>query len=297
MPNPATQMAFGYYPRDLSLAAGDIAIEPMPDLEQAIAAVTASPGIEADWIYPPPLNGKPYVSRIFGLPKTHVLRHARQDGEGHIPFLVWALSFFVGMRLTTTEMGFVDATPFKVGKLVDFVSSPPEIAKLLILADAFWTVNRGEPLRAKRVEAAIHALFLGQNPQGLQFERFIYLYTALDACFAMMKSQRPPQPTHAARVQWMCEELAIPTPAWAIPAAQAAKRDSRVSAIRNDTIHEALYSGEPLGFGLYGVSTNESLTLEMQALVCRLLIALIGAPAAGYVKTPVNTRQYHGLDL
>ena len=35
----------------------------------------------------------------------------------------------------------------------------------------------------------------------------------------------------------------------------------------------------------------------MRALVCRLLIALIGAPLAGYVKTPVNTRQYHRLEL
>jgi hypothetical protein len=67
--------------------------------------------------------------------------------------------------------------------------------------------------------------------------------------------------------------------------------------LRNNAIHEALYSGEPLGFGLHGVGANQNLTVEMQALVCRLLIALIGAPAAGYVKTQVDTYQYHGLDL
>ena len=42
--------------------------------------------------------------------------------------------------------------------------------------------------------------------------------------------------------------------------------NSRVSAIRNDTIHEAIYSGEPLGFGLYGVGTNENLRWKCKHL-------------------------------
>ena len=31
----------------------------------------------------------------------------------------------------------------------------------------------------------VHALFLGQFPQSLQFERFIYMYTAIDACYSL----------------------------------------------------------------------------------------------------------------
>jgi hypothetical protein len=39
-------MAFGYYPRDLSFAAGDIAIEPVPDLEQTIAPSPPIPALK-----------------------------------------------------------------------------------------------------------------------------------------------------------------------------------------------------------------------------------------------------------
>jgi hypothetical protein len=67
--------------------------------------------------------------------------------------------------------------------------------------------------------------------------------------------------------------------------------------IRNAAIHEAIFMGQPLGFAIHGIGTNQNITLEMQALVCRLLVALIGAAASDYVRTPVTTRQMHGLML
>ena len=53
----------------------------------------------------------------------------------------------------------------------------------------------------------------------------------------------------------------------------------------------------PLGFAVHGGSTNQDLTLEMSALVCRFLVALIGGDDAAYFKLSVNTRQIHGLAL
>lgn len=208
-----TAAKFGFYPSPLALAPGGTTIEPLPDLEKKVAAVTADPGIERDWIYAPSYAGKPYISRIFGLPKTHVIRHAAGEGGDHLAFLIWALSFFVGMRLTATEMGFLDATPLRPGMLVDFHASPRELSKLLVLADAFWAANRAEPLQTKRFAAAIHALFLGQYPQGLQFERFTHLYTALDACFAIVAPRAPrDRPTHTDRIEWLCNKFGMTTP-------------------------------------------------------------------------------------
>ena len=53
----------------------------------------------------------------------------------------------------------------------------------------------------------------------------------------------------------------------------------------------------PLGFAIHRSDTTQNLPLEMEALVCRLLVALIGAPTTDYVQTAVNTRQMHGLDF
>ena len=295
MSSNATETAFGYYPRPLSIIAGHIEIETRPDLENQVTAVAASGQIDGDWLYAPAYENRPYISRVFGLPKTHILRHTMTENDDHIEFLIWALSFFVGLRLTLTKAGYLDATPVKPGYLVDFHASRSVLSKLLTVADDFWVVNRNDPMRAKRFAAAVHALFLGQYSRNLQFERFIYLYTALDACFALASSLHSPPKglRHSERIGWMCSLFGMTTPAWA---GLTGTGKAEVSTIRNDTLHEALYMGEPLGFGLHGIGTNQNLTLQMKALVCRLLIALVGASSAGYVRTAIDTRQYYGLD-
>ena len=163
---------FGYYPSALPISIGDIEVQTLPGLEQIAAAVARSDGVDADWIYAPAqrvrllgggIEQKPYASRVFGLPKTHVVRHFNANGGDHLAFLIWALSFFVGMRLTTTEAGYLDATPITPGKLVDFVVSFSDLPKVLTLADTFWAASRAKPARVKRFIAVVHALFLGQK--------------------------------------------------------------------------------------------------------------------------------------
>ena len=298
---------FGFYPQPLQIKAGSVTVSPLPDLERTASDILALNGVEDNWIYAPPqqvrdfMSGKvrerPYASRVFGLPKTHLIEHAAATSEDHLDFHLWALSFFVGMRLTATEAGFLDATPLKPGKLVDFILRGSSLTRAVELADVFWTTNLAKPRQAQRFTAAVHALFLGQNPQNLQFERFVYLYTAIEACYALTAAlHQPPRClTHADRIDWMCSKLRVVTPAWADPPAFS---KAEVVAIRNDTLHEALFMDAPLGFAVHrGSSTNRNLTLQMCALVCRLLVALIGGGGADYVQSPVNTRQIHGLDL
>lgn len=296
-------MEFGYHPDLLALSSGPISISALPGIASAKADIESSETLDQDWIYAPPqlvrnlgggVHQRPYSARVFGLPKTHVIAHASCEGHDHLTFHLWVLSFFTGMRLTATEAGFVDATPIKPGKLIDFVMLGRGIADALDLAEAFWTHHRAAPDRARLIAAAVHALFLGQNPQHLQFERFILLYTAIDACFALAKAIKgPTRPVpHAGRVKWMCDAFGMPTPAWADPASGA-----EVASLRNETVHEALFMGEPLGFAIHGTGTNQNLTLEMQALVCRFVVALLGGEGCDYVYSPVNTRQRHGLNL
>lgn len=295
-------LEFGWYPERLDAVVGPITLATLADLEAAVAGVRDGPGVDGDWVYGPPARTyvmgygvveRPFASRVFGLPMTHSLRHAAPDGPEHLDFLVWALSFIVGMRLTATAAGFVDATPIKPGKLVDFVLSPAERLRALALAEGFWQANKAVPLRARRWVAALHALFLAQGPQALQFERFLYLYGALDACFALAKSFHPlPKGgvKHHSRVRWLCDVFQIPVPAWADDQAGA----SPVSVIRNATVHESLFMDAPLGFAVHGVGTGQNLPLEMEAVVCRLLVALLGDASTAYVHSPVNTRQMHG---
>lgn len=294
---------FGYFPRPLSLTSGPITVSPLADLTMTVANVEGSEQVEQDWIYAGPqfvqnigggVRKLPYSARVFGLPKTHTIVHSSSEGQDHLTFHLWALSFFTGMRLTSTDAGFVDATPIMPGKLVDFVIQGQGLIDALALVENFWIRHRSAPERARLVTAAVHALFLGQNPQLLQFEKFILLYTAIDACFALTKSIKNPtkRPVHADRVKWMCCTFGMPTPAWADPAA-----GTEVAALRNATMHEALFMGEPLGFAIHGIGTNHNITLEMRAIICRLIVALLGGENCDYVRTQVTTRQRQGLNF
>jgi hypothetical protein len=302
-PMTALAVEFGYFPYEWDEKYGPISIATLPNLKESIEGVYASKSIYKDWLYAPPqilkdvFNNRayqlPYASRIFGLPKTHVIRHENAAGPEHLSFLVWCLGFFVGMRLTTTEAGFLDATPLKSGALTDFVLSHQKLAPAVALTELFWQTHCIHHRRTKNIEGIIHALFLSEYPQYLQFERFTHLYTALDACYALTKSLlQGSKLTHAERIQWTCQQFSMQVPSWAQPANQK----TQVSVVRNDTLHEALFFEEPLGFAVYGGSqATDKVPLEMQALVCRLLVALLGDPDNEYVKTPVNTRQRFGL--
>ncbi|KQO49971.1 hypothetical protein ASF08_22820 [Methylobacterium sp. Leaf85] len=303
---PTLSVDFGYYPGHLTIQSGPISIETLPDLEGIVRETKAEETVDGDWFYAPPqqvrhfpsgtITNFPYASRVFGLPKTHRLNHSAADNSDHLVFVLWVLSFFVGMRLTSTEAGFLDSTPLRPGKLVDFVLFGRGLDCSLVLAENFWLVHKANPEQARRFAAATHALFLAQHRQHLQFERFLLLYTALDACFALATASNTPPPRlgYARRIEWMCGLFGMAVPAWADPNAPGG---AEAAFIRNATVHEALFMGEPLGFAVHDASPNLNLPLEMKALLCRFLVALLGASKTDYVRSPVNTRQRQPLTL
>lgn len=296
---------FGFHPYSLELQVGPLTVEPLSDLKNTVAAVAEWEQIDGDWIYAPmqrlrifggEVRERPYSARVFGLPKTHKITHAAADGDAHLSFHIWVLSFFEGIRLTATEAGFLDATPLRPGKLVDFNLHGNSRKKAIEIAEVFWSTHRTKPHLSQLFAAAVHALFLGQNPRHLQFEEFMFLYTAFDACYKLASSLHPcpKHVSHARRVKWMCDLFGMATPDWADPEASSGPE---VATLRNAMVHEALFFGEPLGFAIHGLNSTRNLTLEMQALICRLLVALIGGSTSDYVRTPTNTRQRYALKL
>ncbi|MFJ9992595.1 hypothetical protein ACIQSO_17845 [Pseudomonas putida] len=299
---------FGYYPILWNLETEKFSILTLPDHEEIVSLTTEDTSVIDGWLYPGShkrldfasgiVRSMPYSSRVFGLPKTHALTLHRSKNQDDLDFVVWCLSLFTGMRLTTTEAGFLDATPVKPYKLVDFVLNRRTLIEAVHLALDFLEQERDAPRAPKRIAAVIHALFLAQYPQSLPFERFQYLYMALDGCFKLLevKEKTNLRVPHARRIKWMCEKFDIPIPEWAESKAGA----SPLSTARNDAIHEALFFDEPLGFSIYGGNKPDgnptNVTLQMKALVCRLLVAILGRADTRYVKSPVNTRMIHSLE-
>lgn len=309
-PTSGVSAEFGYYPATYNINTERFSIQTLPSFASDVIRVKNDPNVYKDWIYPGAsvlqdfmsgeIRSLPYNQRIFGLPKTHVVMLHQSENSDDLDFVVWCLSFFTGMRLTITEAGFIDATPIKPGKLVDFVLCCT-LEDVINLALDYLESERDNFRATKRVIAAIHSLFLAQLPQNLPFERFQYLYMGLDTCYKLVEAKSEPKPkrrlSHAERVQWMCEKFDIPVPDWAT----IIDKSSQISTVRNDTIHEALFFDEPLGFSIYGgnqpIENSGNVILQMQHLVCRLVVAILGKSETNYVKTRVDTRQYQSLKL
>ena len=296
---------FGFYPKRLDLVAGQVRVSTCEHYVQAVGDVLSSPQVEDGWYYAPPklrrdASARPYCSRVFPLPTTHSLEHEGAESAEHLSFLIWVLGFLAGFRLTETEAGFLDATPVVKGKLHDMVllGSDAE-SRALSHADRFWRSESKRPRVPKALTGVIHAYWLAQSPHALSFERFIYLYTALDGCHyvhSLMHDKDARNATHSQRVAELCSAFDVAVPPWA-----NSITPESIASRRNETLHEGLFFDEPLGFSVYGgkapTAQSQHTLLEMKNLVSRLVCGLLGLPDTGYIRSPINDRQRHEMKL
>ncbi len=75
-------------------------------------------------------------------------------------------------------------------------------------------------------------------------------------------------------------------------------RQKNITNIRNENFHEAMFHGQPLGFTtINNYQYGDDILQQMQALICRLLVAILGVNAPDYITSNVNSREYHSLTL
>jgi hypothetical protein len=302
---------FGFYPRRLELRAGDITISTLAEFDESVRLVTTSPCVDGSWFYAPPQQTydpfrgtrttKPYNARVFGLRKTHRLEHGNSQDPERLRFLMHCLGFFVGMRMDDTSAGFLDATPVKTETLTDFTLLGDSLEKALLLADRFWQDNEPNPKIAARVLGIFQSLSLASAPQALQFEEFIWAYTAIEGAFVVGRDACgvPDDRRHAQRISNLCATLGIPVPAW------AGAMTVNVVGVRNEAIHEGVFLERPLGFEtFFGAKVpehekvvTEAIPFAMRNFVCRVVLALLGIRPAWYLQSTTYENTVAGIRL
>ncbi len=215
---------FGFYPISFNLKLAEFEITTLDDFDESVERVMSDSSVYAGWIYAPlrevisvgapGTRTLPYTSRVFALPKTHRLTHTSDDPK-RLSFLVWVFGFFVGMRMSDNEAGFLDAAALRPGTSNDVVWCGHSLQSALSKADAFFEFHAGQPKVELAMRAVIHSYLLADLPTLLDFERFLYLYTAVDAAFAIRKDlQKEPTKgvSHGDRIAYLCRSLGLPTP-------------------------------------------------------------------------------------
>jgi hypothetical protein len=238
---------FGFWPVAAGFAVSGVTVVPLSNIDEEIAAVSKSQGVHQGWIYPPSVRQRdfmsgaskelPFPNRVFGLPKTHRIEVSADTPTGLGRFVVWCLGFCVGMRLTETEAGYLDTTPIVAGKLCDFLCHPKELDRAIEPAIRFYVENHRKGKEGIEIIetflAALHTLWLSQNPRLLPFEELHYAYISLDSLWfvaAKMATLSPRATRHSERPQRLAEILCIQQPSW-----------PHLSTQRNHTIHQGLF--------------------------------------------------------
>jgi hypothetical protein len=194
--------------------------------------------------------------------------------------------------MSTTEAGFLDATPIKPRPLGDISTGGRSLERAMSAANRFWLDHEREPKAAKTLSAAIHSWMLSQYPKHLSFERFNYLYIAIDACYRTLRIKDPQAPdckTHGQRLRHLSQRLQCVTPVWI----------DDVVKTRNNALHEGLFFDEPLGFRVFGhdgTHHDRGIPLEIEKLVSRFIVALLGVQDSRYIGSAVNDRMKQSLD-
>lgn len=295
------RLEFGFYPHRYDETIGDIAISTLPELKEKVARIRGHEWTRDRWFRVPTPH------RVFALPKTHAIEHASAQSDEHMQFLLWCFGFFVGMRMSWMEAGYLDSTPIEKHVMSDIVWRGDSLNRALAGADAFWTKYQpANPKIPRIVAGAIHAYFLAQREGLLEYERFMYFYMVVDACHAIHREKTGQHwgGTHAARIRDLCTTFGTVAdltgrcvPVWADPPSGAAPNAKpAIADLRNALFHEGLFFEEPLGFAGFG-DPRISLDLngELQALVSRFLVATLELPAQDYIASSITSFTMEGV--
>jgi hypothetical protein len=300
---------FGFYPRCYDHAIGDVIISTLPELDEKVANIRGH-----EWVHDRFFR-VPTPRRIFAMPKTHAIEHVTAQSDEHVHFLLWCFGFFVGMRMSWMEAGFLDSTPIEEHAMSDIVWCGQSLNKAIAGAELFWNKYQSVNPRIPKVLAgAIHAYFLAQRQGLLEYEKFMFLYMAVDACHAIHRAKadsrqprdRQPRVTHAERIRDLCMEFRTVAdstgrrvPLWADPPPGAVRGTKpAIAALRNELFHEGLFFDEPLGFAGFGdPRISEHVIGDLVALVSRFIVATLELPATAYIQSSLTNRTMEGVLL
>ena len=297
-----TEIKFGFWPRSLTLDTSTVHVEPLPDFETVVERIKRSDRAGTRWFYPPltavyePGREEGDVPLIYAgayaLPPTHLVRVSDTDGQEFGELIITLLGLLEGIRLVPEQWSHFYRASIEPHSLVDFVANRRDIEHVLHLAQCFWGAHSAQEVR-RGMFGAIHWLLFSQSYEH-QFEEFSGQYIVLDACYKLHCDVHGPpsvRPTHATRPSYLARYYSIPEPAWASIRADGA---CDLSELRNQFFHEGRYGGQPIGFA--HPTNHPSIVLELTAFNTRLLLGILGLDC-GYVRSAVDTRQMHGLDL
>lgn len=218
-------------------------------------------------------------SKIFGRQEANCVI-SNIESEEHGRFLVQCLSFLYGQKLFTRPCEYIESVRLK-RDCFGLGLNNESIKNGLIYCNKKWNEissfpDKNEQLKMKkRLFGIIHLLFMSYSDKALQFEKFMYLYIAIDACFrhlVKIGNIKDDNIKYAKRIDKIFEVSGI--------GFSTAINKINFISIRTDLFHEGLFLDEPLGYRAKGGSFNITF---IQNYLVRLIFYIFCINAVGFL--------------
>lgn len=285
-------MEFGFYLNKKRYLTDNIEIKPLWDIDESLSWFYNEARVCKGWLYPEDqscdqnsqekINNKHCTVPVkwFSLEPTHSITIYPYDSE-KLKFLILCLGFINGIYLTPAGYYFLEKVPYKQGVLTDVVPTKGDIEKGLTICSNFYDRN---PEQRKGIFSVLH-WFLNAQSYAFPWDRFDAQYKVLDGLY---KISRLNSPNHASRAIALAEKFNVITPDWA----KINGKSSKLSKLRNDLVHEAIYAGQPIGYN----HPDENYDLYFRRFNAKLIAATLGFQSY-YIQSNPNDRQTYGWDL
>lgn len=281
-------MKFGFLNDKGCFIADKIEIKPLGDIDRSINWLKTQAKVSDGWIYPPMKPAKKsnrekhseefdVFSEYFTIEPTHEITMNPYDSN-KAKFIILGVGFFFGVYLSPAGYYNLGKTPYEEGKLTGVIPVGDDISKAIDVLSQYYDTN---PQKRTSMFAVLHWFMIGQS-HTYPWDRFEAQYKVLDGLYKISESKKAP--THAFRPIALAGQYGIQLPNWA--ALQG--KSSKLTILRNELAHEAIYAGHPIGYAHPG----EDYDLELASFNVKLIASSLGVKSA-YLQIPVHDRQYH----
>jgi len=291
------ELRFGFLIDRKDIRCSDFSITPVHDYDERIEQFYESASVSNGWVYGPEkrLNknaseerlfkqgGPTTCSSFYRLPPTHEITSNFSD-EDYLRFLILGYGFLQGLYLTPEGYSYLGRVPYVPGKLNGLLLSGDDYVNGTEKVNAFYKSATHE--NRYQMFASIHWFLIGQT-YAFDWDRFDAQYKVLDGIYKLSGGSAK---NHARRPAELAKMYGIILPKWV--ELDGAGKKNELRKHRNELVHEAKYSGHPIGYSY----PSENYSLEFVSFNTKLIAAALGIDTPYLQADPKNRSQW-GWDI
>lgn len=290
-------MNFGFLIDPKAFRCAGFRIDPVMEFDSILEDFYKTVSVSNGWFYGPKIElskssaekqnfeaNAPIVHKsFFQMNSTHEITSTEDYSDDHLRFLILGYGFLQGLYLTPEGYSYLGRTAYEPNKLNGLLLNRDDYINGMQCINRFYIDSNDE--KRNQMFACIHWYLIGQGYQ-FDWERFDAQYKVLDGIYKLSGTKAN---SHADRLVKLTEKYGLILPSWA---ESDSNKKSKLSKLRNDLVHEAKYSGYPIGYSY----PDENYSLEFRSFNTKLIAAALGINTP-YLRVELNNRLLRRWDI